>query len=121
MANFFFSANDGIHGPELWVTDGTANGTMMVKDINVSTSGWSIAEGFTNFDSELYFVADDGNHGHELWVTDGTADGTFMVDDINSTSSHSAIASQGLLHPIDDKLFFVADDGIHGYEIWAYG
>ena len=43
------------------------------------------------------------------------------ASDINSTSSRHAIACQGFLHPIDDTLYFVANDGIHGYEIWAYG
>ena len=30
----YFRANDGTNGGELWKSDGTASGTMMVKDIN---------------------------------------------------------------------------------------
>jgi len=30
----FFAANDGITGFELWKSDGTAAGTVLVKDIN---------------------------------------------------------------------------------------
>ena len=37
----FFSADDGIHGNELWSSDGTADGTAMVKDINPASDGRS--------------------------------------------------------------------------------
>ena len=29
-----FHASDGVHGDELWITDGTATGTKLVRDIN---------------------------------------------------------------------------------------
>ena len=32
--HLFFAANDGVNGPELWESDGTAAGTTMVTDIN---------------------------------------------------------------------------------------
>ena len=35
----YFSAYDGTNGNELWESDGTAAGTVMVKDINPGADG----------------------------------------------------------------------------------
>ena len=34
----YFRADDGINGSELWKSDGTASGTVMVKDIDSGSS-----------------------------------------------------------------------------------
>src|SRR5262249_39719521 len=62
------SAVDDIttHGRELWRSDGTAAGTVLVKDINPG-SGSSNPEGLTLSGGHLFFTADDGVHGVELW------------------------------------------------------
>ena len=82
-----FVGDDGVHGNELWRTDGTSSGTWMVKDIrsgiassgltlDISTKSAVFQNGF------LYFSANDGIHGNELWRTDGTSSGTVLVNDI---------------------------------------
>src|SRR5512132_817802 len=81
----YFSAKDGKHGFELWRSDGTRQGTRMVKDINPG-KGWSDLSGITAVNRIIYFTADDGVHGAELWRSDGTAKGTRMVKDINPGS-----------------------------------
>ena len=79
----YFQANDGTNGVELWKSDGTSSGTVMVKDI-YSGSGSSSLDYLTAVGNTLYFVADDGTNGVELWKSDGTASGTVMVKDITA-------------------------------------
>ena len=109
----YFSADDGINGVELWVTDGTTAGTKMVK--NIHGTGSSSPSNFTVFDGKLYFSAADGTNGVELWVTDGTELGTKMVKNIHGTGSSSPSG----FTVFDGKLYFSADDGTNGVELWV--
>ena len=113
--HLFFRAEDDVHGAELWTTDGTPEGTVMVKDINPgpasSLPGWLAAAG-----GRLYFAATDGEHGVELWQSDGTAEGTLMVQDIVPGPAPS---NPEQLTGADGLLYFTADDGTHGREPWA--
>ena len=71
----FFTASDGTTGNELWVSDGTTEGTQLVADINSNSSSpfgyGSYASNLTEFDGQLFFTASDGTTGNELWVSDG--------------------------------------------------
>lgn len=76
-----FKANDGVGGVELWKSDGTEGGTVLVKDIRPG-SGSSIPnqdddswDNFVNIGGILYFTANDGTSGRELWRSDGTDGG----------------------------------------------
>jgi len=116
----FMAANDGTNGLELWKSDGTASGTVMVKDINTGTgdgitTAFALGPIMTAFGTTLYFVANDGTNGDELWKSDGTANGTMMVKDINNGSGSSDPYS---LTAVGNTLFFQASDGTNGYELW---
>lgn len=86
----YFTADDGPHGKELWVTDGTTNGTVLLKDINTGIRG-SQPSHFVAYNNKIYFTALDDTHGRELWVTDGTTNGTKMVIDAVQGLPHSYI------------------------------
>ncbi len=63
------------HGYELWKSDGTSAGTVLVKDIRPGSSGGGPGY-LTNVNGTLYFGASDGSTGYELWKSDGTSAGT---------------------------------------------
>ncbi|HVT60378.1 MAG TPA: ELWxxDGT repeat protein [Thermoanaerobaculia bacterium] len=63
----FFTADDGVHGFELWQTDGTAQGTRMVDDLAPGPAG-SAPAGMTQAGGLLFFSADDGLSGVQLWA-----------------------------------------------------
>ncbi len=91
----------------MWKSDGTASGTVMVKDIN-SGSSTSFPDYLTAVGSTLYFRAYDGTNGYELWKSDGTSAGTVMVKDINSGSGSSypsyltAVGSTSISEPMTE-------------------
>ncbi len=110
----YFMGNDGTHGRELWKTDGTAAGTVMVKDINPGAGDGFILP-FIGLNSAFYFSATDGITGYELWKTDGTEAGTVIVKDIYPGWDSSAPLPFTIL---DDVFYFRATDGTSGYELW---
>ena len=113
----FFAATDETHGTELWMSDGTAEGTVLVKDIQAGT-GSSLygSNSLTEHQGRLLFTPEDDDHGKELWSTDGTEAGTQIVKDINS-GTVGGITS-GYLTKHDGQVFFAADDGTNGTELW---
>jgi ELWxxDGT repeat protein len=110
----FFVADDGVNGRELWISDGTADGTMMVANLRIGGGDANVIE-LTQFGDSLLFVADDRILGQELWISDGTDAGTVPIIDIR----------EGLPSGAPSKLtvaiglcFFTADAITFGRELW---
>ncbi len=118
-----FIANDG-DGDQLWESNGTASGTTLVDPNGLTTYGngsygsTQINNSFVN-NGILYFVGNDGTDGLQVYQTDGTVAGTQMVTDINAGNSGYNGANPLLLAYDGNQLFFFADDGIHGEQLWS--
>lgn len=109
----YFVADDSVSGKELWKSDGTEAGTVMVKDI-WSGSNFSLPDNLKNVNGTLFFTADNGTAGTELWKSNGTEAGTVLVKDIRSSSGIS------IMHPtvLGSLLYFRTEDDTHGVELW---
>jgi ELWxxDGT repeat protein len=91
---------------KLWTSDGTAAGTVMVKDLDISS-----IQSISVAGSSIYFIANYDN----LWKSDGTASGTLMVKDISSGTTESQPQN---LTVVGNTLYFTATDEVHGHELW---
>lgn len=108
----YFAATDGIHGKELWTSDGTVDGTTMVADINPGSQGSDSGQ-FLSFDGLVYFRAYTPADGYQLWRTDGTAEKTEMVVDLGFSAAPKALTVA------NGDLYFTAYDSTNGRELWT--
>lgn len=106
------SASDGVNGQELWMTDGTAAGTVLVKDINPGVNS-SSPQWMTRLGSLVLFSAFDQNFDQELWRSDGTAAGTVRVVNLRTLGS----SSPNRLTACNGSVFFGAS-GDTGSGLW---
>jgi ELWxxDGT repeat protein len=121
----FFAAEDGERGRELWTSDGSRAGTVLVKNINAPTDTGSFGYPagsrpyfLSDVEGRLFFTADDGTHGEELWTSDGSRAGTVLLKDIHPCSDEYYPSAHELT-AVGERLFFTADDGVHGWELWT--
>ncbi|MGB2194672.1 MAG: hypothetical protein ACPH54_08700, partial [Candidatus Poseidoniaceae archaeon] len=117
---FYFDAEDGSSGRELWAHDTSNASTWRVADIN-SGAGHSYSGQWMGIlvGDTLYFDANDGSSGGELWAHDTSNASTWRVADINSGTGHG-FTGQYMSILVGDTLYFDATDGSSGRELWAH-
>ncbi|MEI6410028.1 MAG: ELWxxDGT repeat protein [Bacteroidota bacterium] len=98
---------------QLWKSDGTASGTVLLK--NFPNNSFHVIENLTDVNGKLFFVANTDSEGHELWKSDGSSAGTVLVKDIFPGTNSS---EPDELTALGSGILFVCDDGIHGRELW---
>ena len=110
----YFAANDGTTGNELWVTDGTLQGTKEVADINKGAGSSNPVQLFA-LGGTLYFDANNGKMGAELYKLDVNSGVVSLIKDINPGAGGSVPWD---FTAIGNTVFFSATDGTSGTELW---
>jgi ELWxxDGT repeat protein len=122
-----FAANTVAEGLELWTSNGTSAGTVLLKNIYGGADS-SSPRNFYALNNIVLFLARDAANGEELWKTDGTASGTLLVKDINAGPGSSAslelfpgfsIPLFSAFHTFNNRAYFTATDGSSTGQMWG--
>ncbi|WP_221392034.1 ELWxxDGT repeat protein [Dyadobacter sp. NIV53] len=109
----YMAADDGLNGTELWKSDGTPEGTQMVKNLHSRDRQFLFPpRTLTNINGTLYFYGFTGG-AFFLFKTDGTDRGTTVVKEVGDR----AYDRGGNLLAIGNSIYFTSDGGL-GTELW---
>ena len=120
----YFDAEDENDGKELWAHDTSNHSTWQVADIHNNGSSYPGAYLNILVGDTIYFDARNNDEGRELWAHDTSNHSTWQVADINNSGG----SNPGFRVPytetvntlVGDTLYFSADDGNDGIELWAH-
>lgn len=119
LGKSFFACSSAEFGSELWVSDGSAAGTRLVKDINPGVTS-SLPSFITAVNGGLtplvFFIANGPDTGVELWRSDGTEAGTTLVADVAPGVTSSVPRILGTF--ADQAVIFSADMSVTGRELY---
>ena len=107
---FIFVGNDGSTGKELYKSDGSEQGTTLIKDI--ATAASSYASGFTELGDRLIFTAKNAAYGRELWVREANGSVHLLLD-VDEGTTDSGIRILGVINGL---LYFTTR--VNDYQLW---
>lgn len=106
---YFLLGNRSQSSIELWRSDGTESGTSFVSRLADNCYSFFDVH-FQQVNNRLYFdFVNSCNNTYQLWTSQGTSNSTQLLGTFNSIAELQAGGT---------GLFFNADDGSHGEELW---
>ena len=116
----FFAADEAASGIELWTSDGTPAGTVLVQDLYPGDRG-SAPTNLTPFGGGVLFSAFTTPYGQEPWFSDGTAAGTHLVRDVYPGPAIGATGSSGPegFTAWEGRAYFAAQSPDAYFDLWA--
>ena len=108
-SHLFFITGDSKGGVDVWSSDGTSQGTGVVRDFAQSpgsSAGPSILE-LTPFDTSLAFVL-KADSGAQAWITDGTAGGTQLLTDLSLPGTGNSYVTPYSLTVAGGHMYFIS-------------
>ncbi|QRN96869.1 hypothetical protein JRI60_49205 [Archangium violaceum] len=113
----FFTAEDSLHGRELWVSDGTAGGTRLVRDLVAGSEG-DFPQKLTAANGVLFFVLGNGYYtSSQLWRSDGTAGGTWPLYSA-STAPSTGFNVKEFVSAGGTLFLSASTDSFNDFELW---
>jgi ELWxxDGT repeat protein len=106
-AGFVFAARSFGKGRELWVSNGTATGTRLLKEFFPGTTN-GVRFVLASNDTFALVLAQDPINGAAFWVTDGTAAGTRRI--VNE-AGNNAVEELEATRLGNTKILFTMDRG----------
>jgi ELWxxDGT repeat protein len=94
---------------QLWTSDGTAEGTHIVRELG-TISELKVINGIA------FLATFSEEEGTELWTSDGTREGTVLLKDIYPGHGGSAPAN---FLVVGNVLYFSANNKVNGRELWT--
>jgi len=115
--HFYFYANNGTNGYELWSSDGTTEGTQLFKEFFAGTAGISNQlDGIAVAGSYFVFMVSPSANQYQLWKSDGTVAGTVLLKTINSVTDGFVTFNQFVI--LNNTPYFVGYSWPDGSELW---